>query len=343
MKVILLGKGKMLANMIESARDSGVEIAGVLRYERTILKPFQLFWHDLFKTSYDLTLIKKYKLPEIKCRSANSEEFREFVLKTNADIIMVGTWREKLERKTFSMPKIGTVNLHPSLLPRYRGPNPYMQVILRGEKKSGITLHLVDENLDTGAILLQKEIDIFTGDTGKELRERTFTAAREIASEFFRKIQSEVIIPIKQNESRATYFGNIDESLKMLDFKNKPAEEIYAIIRALHPWLPCYITIGKRFLQVNPYKVTILAPQNATLTETIFKSLTCSEETGAERVGLSGKPGEIIEKDYKTRSLTIMCKDGKALKMDGLKLWGVFLKPYTKLFIKRLKTGAFAD
>lgn len=58
MKVILLGKGKMLANMIESARDSGVEIAGVLRYERTILKPFQLFWHDLFKTSHDLTLIK---------------------------------------------------------------------------------------------------------------------------------------------------------------------------------------------------------------------------------------------------------------------------------------------
>lgn len=338
MRVILLGKGQMLANMIESARDSGVEIAGVFRYERTTLTNFKLFLHDLFKTSHDLTLIKKYKLLEIKCKSANSEEFREYVLKTNADIIMVGTWREKLERKTFSMPKIGTVNLHPSLLPRYRGPNPYMQVILRGEKKTGITLHLMDENLDTGAILLQKEIDILASDTGKELRERTFSAGREIASEFFRKIQSEVIIPIKQNESRATYFGNIDECLKMLDFKNKTSEEIYATIRALHPWLPCYITIGKYFFKVNPYKVKILAPQNATLTETLFKNIVQSEQPENAHEEIKGKPGEIISKDYKIRSLTIVCKDGKAMQMQDLKLWGYFKRPFTKIFIKNLKS-----
>ena len=338
MKVILLGKGQMLANMIESARDSGVEIAGVFRYERTALTPFKLILHDLFKTSHDLTLIKKYKLPEIKCKSANSEEFREYVLKTNVDIIMVGTWREKIKHKTFAMPKIGTVNLHPSLLPRYRGPNPYLQAILHGEKKSGITLHLMDENLDTGAILLQKEIDILSSDTGKELRERTFTVAREIASEFFRKIQSEVIIPIKQNESRATYLGNINECIKMLDFKNKTSEEIYATIRALNPWLPCYITIGKCFLKINPYKVKILAPQNATLTETLFKNIVQSKQPENTQEEIKGKPGEIIAKDYKTRSLTVVCKDGKALQMQDLKLWGCFKRPFTKIFIKNLKS-----
>lgn len=312
MKVILLGKGQMLANMIEAALDSGVEIAGVFRYERTTLSGLKLLFHDLFKTSHDLTLIKKYNLPEVKCKSANSEEFRNYILKANIDIVMVGTWKEKLKKETFSMPKIGTVNIHPSLLPRYRGPNPYTQVILRGEKKTGVTVHLIDENLDTGAILLQKEFDILPSDTGKELRERAFVAARELASEFFRKIQSEVIIPIKQNESRATYFGNVNEMLKMLDFENRTAEELYVIIRALYPWLPCYITVGNHFLSVNPYKVKIVTPQS------------------------EYPAGLVIAKDPKTKSLTIVCKDGKALKMDGLRLWGFFIRPFTGLFIRML-------
>jgi len=314
MKIILLGKGKNLANMIESALEAGVEIAGVMRYERHTLTPFKLFLHDLFKTSHDLTLIKKYKLPEIKCRSANCDEFRNYILKSNADIIMTGTWREKIKKETFSMPKIGTVNIHPSLLPRYRGPNPYSQVIIRGEKKSGVTIHLMDENFDTGAILLQKEVEILPNDTAKELRERSFAAARELTYEFLQRIQSEVLIPIKQNESRASYFGHLDENLKMLDFKNKSAEELYAIVRAFHPWLPCYITAGKEFYAVNPYNFKIV--NNHTYPK---------------------NPGEIVDKDEKSRSLTIISKDGRAIIAGKLKVYGILKKPFTKLLIKRIK------
>lgn len=313
MKVILLGKGKMLANIIESAIESGVEIAGVFRYERMALPLHKRIFHDLFKTSYDLTLIKKYKLPEINCKSANSDKFKKYILKTNADIIIVSTWKEKLSPEIIKMPKIGTVNLHPSLLPRYRGPNPYMQVIKRGEKKTGITLHLMDENFDTGAVLLQKEIDILPNDTGKELRERTFTAARGLISEFLKKIQNEVIIPIKQNESRASYFGNINSDEKMLDFTKMTAVEMSAHIRALHPWLPCYITVGNQFLKVNPYKLKILKSSS-------YKD----------------KAGEILDKDEKLRSLTIICKNNSALKMDDLNLYNIWLHPFTKLFIKHL-------
>ncbi len=310
MKVILLGRGQMLANIIEAVRESDVEIAGVFRYERTLFSGVKLFFNDLFKTSYDLTLIKKYKLPEVKCKSANSEDFRNYILKTNADLIMVGTWREKLKKETFSMPRIGTVNIHPSLLPRYRGPNPYMQVILNGEKKTGVTLHLMDENIDTGAILLQKEVDILPSDTGKELRERAFSATRELAREFLVKIQSEVIIPITQNESRSSYFGNVDEMIKMLDFKNNTSEEIVRIIKALHPWMPCYLTVGSHFLKVNPYKVKIEEQQTDI------------------------PAGYIIDKNPKSKSLTVVCKDGKALKMDDLKLWWIFIRPFTNIFIQ---------
>ena len=105
----------------------------------------------------------------------------------------------------------------------------------------------------------------------------------------------------------------------MLDFKNKTAEELYATIRALHPWLPCYITIGKRFLSVNPYK--------------------CSCTSLHE----SYSPGEIIAKDKKTKSLTIVCKCGNALKMEDLKLWGFWIRPFTKLFINNIKLNTTTD
>ena len=314
MKVILIGKGKLLAHMIECAIEANVEIAGVMRYERNTLSPLKLFFHDLFKTSHDLTLIKQHKLPEIKCQSVNSDDFREYLLKSNVDIMLVGTWREKIHKETFSMPKIGTVNIHPSLLPRYRGPNPYSQVIIRGEKKSGVTLHLMDENLDTGAILLQKEVDVLSNDTGKELRERTLTTAKSLITEFLERIQEEIIIPIQQNESRASYFGHLNEELKMLNFETKTAEELSAIVRAFHPWLPCYITVGNEFYTVNPYNFKIINNHN-------YRKV----------------PGKIVDKDATTNSLTIICKDGRAIKADKLKVYGIFKKPFTKKYLNKIE------
>ena len=101
--------------------------------------------------------------------------------------------------------------------------------------------------------------------------------------------------------------------------QDKTAEELYATIRALHPWLPCYITIGKRFLSVNPYKCSCISLHE------------------------SYSPGEIIAKDKKTKSLTIVCKCGNALKMEDLKLWGFWIRPFTKLFINNIKLNTTMD
>ena len=99
MKVIILGKGAMLANLIEGVRDAGFEVVGVFRHERTSCTKFQLFLKDFFKSSSVCALINKYKLHEIKCKSANSDAFKKEVLRLNADIILVGTWREKLNKE----------------------------------------------------------------------------------------------------------------------------------------------------------------------------------------------------------------------------------------------------
>lgn len=330
MKVVILGKGEMLSNLIEGTVNANCEIAGIFRYERTVLPPALLAIRDFFKSSSDVSLIKQYKLHEIKCNSANSEKFKKEILKLNADIILVGTWAEKLKKDIIDLPVIASVNVHPSFLPKYRGPNPYLQTILHGEKTSGVTFHLIDENFDKGSILSQKEIEILPTDTGKELKERTVYQARLMCSEILNKLQDGLIIPVNQNEKEATYFPNITSNDMMLDFEKETAEQIHARIRALHPWLPCYYTYKNKYFIPNPYKLRILDEEQ---TSKILQKNKIAHP----------KVGNIINTNYKSRSITVMCKDWKSLKMVGTYLYGFMNKPFTQFYIKNLDIQQIRD
>ena len=248
MRVVVLGQGAMLANLIEGVRDAGFDIVGVFRHERVKNSLFKCFIYDCLKSSAEYTLIKKYKLYEIKCRSANSEQFKKEILKLNADIILVGTWSEKLSKEIIDLPTIATINVHPSLLPKYRGPNPYIQTILNGETQSGVSFHLMSEKFDCGPLLAQTPIEISPFDTSKELKEKTVFQARLLLSELLKKINIGIVQPIPQDESAASYYHNISGDEKMLDFLNMDASQIYNTVRALYPYLPTYITVGKYFL-----------------------------------------------------------------------------------------------
>ena len=323
MKVVIIGKGEMLSNLIEGSIAAGSEIVGVMRYERTIMPTLLLKLRDFFKISYDVTLIKKYKLHEIKCKSANSENFKKELLKLNTDILLVGTWREKLKKEIINTPTIASVNIHPSMLPKYRGPNPYLQNILHREKKSGITFHLMDEKFDNGAILTQEGIPILPNDTSKELKERTVYQARLICKDILAKLEEGLIIPVPQNEKEATYFANIKPIDMMLDFEKETAEEIEARIRAFHPWLPCYVTYQNKFFIPNPYKLKII-------NEEYTKKILIRNNITTPQIG------SIISGHYKSQTIIVMCRDGKSLKMIGTQLYGFFNKPFTKTFIKSI-------
>lgn len=306
MKVVILGKGEMLCNLIEGTLDAKCDIVGVFRYERTAYSALKLALHNFFKSSSDYTLIKQHKLHEIKCKSANSEEFKKEIIKLNADVILVGTWCEKLKKEIIDLPVIATINVHPSYLPEYRGPNPYLQTILNRETKSGVTFHLMNEEYDAGAVLAQKRVNIIPGDTSKELKERTVFHARLLCAEVLKKLGYGLVIPVNQDESKATYFPNIKREDMMLDFEKETAEEIHARIRAFHPFLPCYYEYKNFYFIPNPYKLEI--------------------------INKSGDTGKIICKDAKAASITIACKNGRALKMSGVRLYG--FKIFTKFFIQ---------
>lgn len=311
MRVVVLGKGLMLANIILGVKDAGADIVGVFRYEETCIPKWKLVLQDFFKPAPEVTLIKKLKLNKIRFKSANCEEFRKLMIALNVDLIIVGTWKERISKETFNIPKIATVNVHPSLLPKYRGPNPYMQTILHGEKYSGVTLHLVDEKYDAGAIMKQQKVKILDSDTSKELRERSVVVARSLVTEFLNDLNNRILTPISQCEKYATYFSNISGAERMLDFKAQTSVEISRTIRALYPFLPTYITHNNQFFIVNPYKFKILPEIN------------------------KEPSGEIIAKNSETKSLTIVCSDKKAIQFNALTLYKSPMR--TKNYIESIK------
>ncbi len=296
MRVVILGKGMMLANVILGAIDAGAKIVGVFRYEQTCRSKFNLLLEDFFKPVSEVTLIKKLKLNQIRFNSANSEYFQKLLITLNVDLLIVATWKEKISSTTFNIPTIATINIHPSLLPKYRGPNPYLQAILHGEKYSGVSAHIMTDEYDQGPILKQHKILISDNDTSKELRIKAAYEARTIVSELINDLNNSALVPLNQDPMQATYFPNISGDEMMLDFEMQTSLEISRTIRALHPFLPTYITHKNKFFVVDPYHFRITGTTEA-------------------------PAGSIVAKNSKKMSLSMVCKDKKIIQFFNLKLY----------------------
>ena len=139
LKVVIVGYGEMFINLIAGALDANCEIVGVLRRETIKYSPLVRRLKDALNPSFEYNYIKSYNLPEIEVKSVNSPQFKKTLLKLNPDIVLVGSWSEKFEKEIYDIPKIATINAHPSLLPQYRGPNPYFWTIRNGEQVSNFS------------------------------------------------------------------------------------------------------------------------------------------------------------------------------------------------------------
>ena len=310
LRVVIVGYGSMFTNLIAGTLDAGCEIVGVLRGDRKNYSPFIRRIRDSICPSQDYAYLRSYNLPEIKARSVNSEEFKDALLKLNPDVVLVGSWSEKIKKDIFSIPRFGFINAHPSLLPLYRGPNPYYQVIKHQEELSGISLHLVDEHYDKGAILFQRGVEVLPDDTGETLKKRTVLIARGAIFELLNKLQEDVIIPLTQSEEHASYYSSKDMDI-MLDF-DKPAEEIYAQIRAIHPWGKTFFALNNEYLSPNPHKTYIL-DNNTSI----------------------NKPHALVEVSLHDKSMTIVCGNNKLIKFEDLELYKK--KWATKIFLNKIK------
>lgn len=302
LKVVIVGYGEMFMNLIAAALDANCEIVGVLRRSRSFIK-------DIFNPSLEYNYIKSYNLPEINAKSVNSPEFRKELLKLNPDIMLVGSWGEKIEKATYDIPKIATINAHPSLLPKYRGPNPYFWNIKNQEDISGVTFHLVDSGYDTGAILAQEEVKIYPSDTGATLKQRTVLTARGVACELLKDLSEDIIIPLTQIDEKSSYYSHPSDL--ELDF-TKSAAENFATIRAIHPWAECWFY--HKGIPIVPDAHKTFVEENKSYHTTV---------------------GTVIEACPKTKTVAVVCGDGKVLRMSGVKLYSKIDRLFTANFIRR--------
>ena len=308
MKIVIVGYGEMFKALISGVLETQHEIAGVFRIENVKYPPLRRFVHDLFKPSDDYNFVKTHNLPQIRAKSVNSPEFVSELKKLNADIILVGSWSEKFSMQTINTAKKACINVHPSLLPRYRGPNPYFQAIKNNEEKTGVTFHLMDVNYDTGLILHQAEVPILPHDTGMSLKLRCCDAAKNevivLLNEFSKKIKN----PISQSEKEATYQMQISLADSILDFEKETALETDRRIRGLNPWLNCHICCKNEFFSFSNHKI-------------------CQKT--------SKKPPATIVK-ITDNSMYIVCKDGGVIEFSSLRIKRPFSKMLTKFCLNRV-------
>lgn len=295
----------MFSNLILGTLESGHKVVGVMRYDRIKYNPIVLFFKDIFAQSKEHAFVKSYNLHEINAASVNSEKFKKEILKLNPDIILVGSWSEKFKKEVFKLPKLACINCHPSLLPKYRGPNPYARTIMNGEAESGITFHLMDEGYDSGPILMQKKIKISKIETGETLKNKCCVLARTAVGELFTTMNNEILIPIKQNEKEATYYPQISVEDILIDFDDS-ADKIGCHIRGLQPWQSSYIPHKNIFFKVKEYEIK-------------------------ENTTHFYKPGKIVKKGNNT--ISVITGDNKLMEFKNIYLFGGIRKPLTNFYI----------
>lgn len=174
-------------------------------------------------------------IPVFQPESMKSEEAIELVKGFAPDVIVVAAYGKILPKAVLDIPKYGCVNIHGSLLPKYRGAAPIQQSVLNGDKVTGITTMLMDVGLDTGDILQTAETEIGENETSGELFDRLAELGGELILKTLTALENGSLTPVKQDESLATHTSKIDKSLCPIDF-SKSAFEVHNKVRGLNPW-----------------------------------------------------------------------------------------------------------
>lgn len=179
----------------------------------------------------------------------NKKELKELLKNTKADFFIVVAYGIIIPQDILNIPKYGSINVHYSLLPKYRGASPIQESLLRGDKETGVTLIKMDEKLDHGPIFLTKRIKIEDDDNLITLSVKLTNLSSQILPLTLEDIAQENLEPIEQPHDKATYCKKIKKSDGEIDW-NKTAEEIKNMIRAYTPWPSVFTKIGGKKLKI---------------------------------------------------------------------------------------------
>lgn len=289
MKIVFMGTPDFAAGALEALISAGHDItAAVTQPDKPRGRS-----NELVPPPVKVCALK-HNIPVMQPKRIKQPEAVEELKKYPADVYVVAAFGQILSREILDLPRYGSLNIHASLLPRYRGTSPIQRAIIDGEEKTGITIMQMDEGIDTGDMLYKKETAIGPEDNYETLHDRLTALGGEAIVEALALLEAGKLVPEKQDDSASCYAPLIEKAMGQIDFGSS-AVEIDRLIRGMTPWPSAYTAYKGKQLK-------------------IWKARPCMTENVSGR-----QPGEIlkVEKD----SVTVAAGEG-ALEILELQLEG---------------------
>ena len=286
MKLIFMGTPDFAVPCLEELIKAGHEIVGVFTQPDKPVGRKRVMTPPPVKVCAEKNGITVYQ-PD----SVRTEESLTLMKELNPDCVVVVAYGKIIPSEMLKLPKLGFVNVHGSLLPKYRGAAPIQWSIIDGETKTGVTTMQMDDGIDTGDMLEVSETEIGENETAGELFDRLAEMGGKLIVSSLSKLEKGELTPIPQDHEKSNYAKIISKEMALIDF-NMSAENVFNLIRGFNPWPIAYTIIGDKRLKVF----------------------------AAEKIGsVNGKSGEVVSSD---ETLTVAFGDGNGLKFTDVQLEG---------------------
>ncbi|SEV91432.1 methionyl-tRNA formyltransferase [[Clostridium] fimetarium] len=244
MRVVFMGTPDFAAGTLVKIVESGHEVVGVFTQpDKPKGRGKEMSMSPVKQKALELNLSvfqpEKIRKPEV------IEDIRQL----KPEVIVVVAFGQILTKELLEIPKFGSINVHASLLPAYRGAAPIQWAVIDGLKKTGVTTMAMDAGIDTGDILMQRELTLHKKETGGSLFDRLSVIGAELLVETLTALENGTAIRTKQEDELSNYAKRLDKALGEIDFNNS-AENIERLIRGLNPWPSAFTHIDGKTLKI---------------------------------------------------------------------------------------------
>ena len=244
MKVVFMGTPDFAVGTLEAIVGAGHEVAAVVTQPD---KPKGRGGVMAMSPVKECAL--RHGLTVLQPLKARSPEFVDEIKAINPDVIVVVAFGQIIPSEIIHMPKYGCINVHASLLPKYRGASPIQWTVLDGCEYSGVTTMLMDEGIDTGDILETATVKLDERETGGSLFDRLSLVGAKLLVETLDKAEAGQLHPVKQDDSQSSYVRMMDKSFGLMDF-TQPVEILERKVRALNPWPSAFTHMDEKLLKI---------------------------------------------------------------------------------------------
>lgn len=244
MRVVFMGTPDFAVGTLEAILAAGHEVVGVFTQPD---KPKGRGKNMQFPPVKETALA--HGLPVYQPEKIREASFVDTLRKMEPEVIVVVAFGQILTKEILDMPKYGCINVHASLLPKYRGSAPIQWAVINGEKESGVTTMLMNEGIDTGDMLKKAVVPLDEKETGGSLFDKLADEGAKLLVETLKDLEQGTITRTPQQEEEATHVKMLDKKMGLIDF-SKSAVEIERLIRGLNPWPSAYTGYKGKTLKI---------------------------------------------------------------------------------------------